>query len=179
MKVVAVSGSLAPHSRTAAALAACVARAARVWSIEARLLDLRQYAMEFCDGRPLSQYGPDTQAAVSLVVEADALIFGTPIYRGSYTGALKNLLDLLPAEPMRKKVVGVVASGGSLHHALALAQELGPVLAFFQCLLVPAGVYLSPLDYADGTLQAEGTRRLGQLVDDTVALARATRRVGP
>ena len=176
MKLVAISGSLAPHSRTAEVLAAAVARADRVWNVRAQLLDLRQHALEFCDGRPLDGYRPDTVAVVRQVADADALLVGTPIYRGTYSGALKNLVDLLPNEPMRGKVVGLVGNGASLHHALALDHTLRPLFAFFHAVIVPEGVYLTPDDFRqDGSQTPAARERLAALVDSVIRVTRSTR----
>lgn len=176
MKRVAVSGRLTPHSRTAQVLAVAVARADRVWNGDAQRLDLRQHPLEFCDGRPLDRYRPDTAVVVRPVAEAAAVLVGTPIYRGTYTGALKNLVDRLPTEPMRGKVVGLVGTGASRPHALALDHTLRPRFAFFQAVTVPEGVYPTPENFQqDGSLAPAGRERLGALVDSTIGLTRATR----
>ena len=72
-----------------------------------------------------------------------------------------------------------MAKGGSLHHAPALDRELGPVLAFLQCLRVRGRVCLAPRDYLQaGILSAGATGCIGQLGHNTGALARATGRAG-
>ena len=48
-----------------------------------------------------------------MIQAADAYIIGTPIYRGAYTGSLKNLLDQVPVEALMGKVAGLIATGGS------------------------------------------------------------------
>ena len=54
--------------------------------------------ISFADGRPLADYEDDTAAVVNRVMAADMYLLATPIFRASYTGALKNLLDLTPVE---------------------------------------------------------------------------------
>ncbi len=49
--------------------------------------DLREVRVAFCDGRPLDEYPDDTRRAVDRVQAADACVIGTPVYRGTYTGA--------------------------------------------------------------------------------------------
>lgn len=176
MKLLGISGSLSPGSRTAEVVAVALAGAADDPDVQAELLDLRESRLEFCDGRPVEAYGEDTRQAIRRVEEADALIVGTPMYRGSYTGALKNLFDLVRNEPMAGKVAGLIATGGSDHHFLALEHELRPLFGFFRIHTVPGAVYAQNAHFSEGRLTdpavREAARRLGA---DTVALWRHVR----
>ena len=88
--------------------------------------------LSFCDGRPLSEYADDTTKVVERIQAADAYVIGTPMYRGSYTGSLKNLLDHVPVEAFMGKVAGLIATGATDHHYLGIDQELRPVLLPFR-----------------------------------------------
>lgn len=55
---------------------------------------------------------------LGFVGAADAVVFATPVYRGSMTGALKNLFDALPVSTLEGKPVRLVAMGASRHHFL-------------------------------------------------------------
>ena len=57
------------------------------------------------------------------------IILASPAYRGSFTAALKNLLDHLPIEPLAAKPVGIVAMGATSHHYLGMEWHLRDVLA--------------------------------------------------
>jgi FMN reductase len=67
--------------------------------------------------------------ALAMVREADAIVVGTPVYKASFSGALKVFLDLLPQDGLAGKLVLPVATGGSPSHMLALDYALRPVLA--------------------------------------------------
>lgn len=96
--VVAVSGSLREESYTRTALK-YVLRAAEEAGAETTLLDLREY--------DLPVYAPDideqgdSEAVTRLVREGDAVVLGTPVYHGSYSGALKNFHDYCGAQNRR------------------------------------------------------------------------------
>jgi FMN reductase len=132
---------------------------------EIELIELSQRQLVFCDGRRPELYEGDTRAAIDLVAAADACVVGSPIYRGSYTGAFKNFFDLLPNEALRGKPVGLIATGGSDHHFLAIEHELRPLLSFFHAYTVPGAVYAQNTHFAGDRLDetiAEQCRLLGE-----------------
>jgi FMN reductase len=72
---------------------------------------------------------PALREALAMVLEADAVVVGTPVYKASFSGLLKVFLDLLPQDGLAGKLVLPVATGGSQSHMLALDYALRPVLA--------------------------------------------------
>jgi MsuE subfamily FMN reductase len=174
-KLLGINGSLTPPpSRSRVILDAALAGArASDANVETEVLELRDFDLEFCDGRAPDQYNSDTRRALALVEQADAYLVATPIYRASYTGALKNFFDLLPndpngSDPLRGKVVGLLASGGSDHHYLVLEHQLRPLFAFFGASTPARTIYAAPRDF-DAQKQVQGRlleelARLGQEV---------------
>jgi NAD(P)H-dependent FMN reductase len=139
--------------------------------ITTAILDLREVTVSFCDGRPLSEYTDDTPKVVERIQAADAYVIGTPIYRGSYTGSLKNLLDHVPVEALMGKVAGLVATGATDHHYLSLDQELRPVLMWFNMHLVPGSVYVRGNQLQGSEIVDEQVREhLRQLGEAVIAL---------
>ena len=180
LKLLAINGSLTPPpSRTRIVLDVALAGAkAYDANIETEVLELRDFALEFCDGRAPDDYNHDTRRALALVAEADAYLVATPVYRGSYTGALKNFFDLIPndprgQDPLRGKAVGLLATGGSDHHYLILEHELRPLLGFFGAYTLARAIYASPKDF-DAQKQVQGRliEDLTQLGQELVAQAR-------
>ncbi|WP_257009757.1 NADPH-dependent FMN reductase [Evansella halocellulosilytica] len=114
MKLVGLCGSLTKNSKTLLAVKKAVNDAKQFdSSIESENIHLHNYKLDFCDGRDPSDYEGDTHTVIEKIVEADAYIIGTPVYRESLTGALKNVFDLIPNDSFRGKVIGFIASGGS------------------------------------------------------------------
>ncbi len=71
---------------------------------------------------------PAIRASQETVARADGLVIVTPVYKASFSGALKAWLDLLPQTAFEGKTVLPLATSGSLAHALALDYALRPVL---------------------------------------------------
>jgi len=154
-----IVGAATPPGRLAAAIA-MAAEAARSGGgdVAVDILNLAETPVEICDGRPLEAYGAATQQAVARVAAARAVLIGAPVYRASFPGVLKNLLDITPVEALQNKPVGIVAMGGSPHHFLAVDGQLRQVLAWFGALVAPTSVYLTGGDFRDGQLAAEPAR---------------------
>ncbi|MBV9018625.1 MAG: NAD(P)H-dependent oxidoreductase [Alphaproteobacteria bacterium] len=167
-------GAATPPGRLAAALgAAAEAVRGRHGDLTVDVLNMADTPVDICDGRPLDRYGQTTREAVARIARAGAVLIGAPVYRASFPGVLKNLLDITPVEALQNKPVGIVAMGGSPHHYLAVDTQLRHVLAWFGALMAPTAVYLTGSDFRDGQL-ASGTARtdLDALAATLIALMR-------
>ena len=137
------------HQALESALAAAAAHDS---SITTEFLHLGDHQISFADGRPPEAYGDDTEKVFEQVTSADMYIIATPIFRASFTGALKNLLDHIPVEGMMGKACGLIGMGATDHHYLTVDTQLRPVLAWFGAHLVPGQVYLKSQHFQDGKL---------------------------
>ena len=152
-------GAATLPGRLAAAVAAAAETArSRHSDVPVDILNLADTPVDICDGRPLDTYGPTTREAVARIAAAGAVLIAAPVYRASFPGVLKNLLDITPVEALQNKPVGIVAMGGSPHHYLAVDAQLRQVLAWFGALVAPTGVYLTGGDFRDGRLASEAAR---------------------
>jgi MsuE subfamily FMN reductase len=172
-KLLAINGSLTPPpSKTRGALEQALKGACEYDpQIEIEVLELREYNLDFCDGRAPELYSEGTRRALTLVEEADAYLVATPVYRGSLTGALKNFFDLVPndpngSDPLRGKVVGLIATGGSNHHYLVVEHQMRPLFGFFGAQTVARAVYATSRDF-NSQKQIEG-----KLVDELESLGK-------
>jgi FMN reductase len=173
MRVVGVLGSVTPPGRLSRAISEALGRAT---GAEIELVDLGRYRISFADGRPPAAYGDDTAAVVDAVDAADAVLLATPIYRATFTGALKNLLDQLPVEALQGKPVGIVSMGATQHHYLGADWQLREVLTWFGALVPPTSVYLSSADFGEDGVAATAASALDELLATLVRLAAA---IGP
>ncbi|GAB6989630.1 NADPH-dependent FMN reductase [Paenibacillus pini] len=110
--------------------------------VETELLDMKDYNVQFCDGRDPSAYTDDTRKVIDIVESADFLLIGTPIYQASMSGVLKNLFDLVPITAFQQKVVGFIATGGTYQHYLVVENQLKPIAGFFRSFVAPSYVYV-------------------------------------
>jgi FMN reductase len=167
-------GAATPPGRLAAAITAAAEVVRRqAGSVDVDIMNLADTPIDICDGRPLDGYGAETRLAVDRIAEAAAVLIAAPVYRASFPGVLKNLLDIAPVGALQGKPVGIVAMGGSAHHYLAVDTQLRQVLGWFGALVAPTAVYLTGADFRDGQLTSETARNdLVALVDTLLLLLR-------
>jgi FMN reductase len=169
--MVAILGSVTPPGRFLRVMTHALdeARAADA-SLTADLINLADVRIAFADGRPPEQYADDTAGVVARVRGADAVILGSPVYRGSMTGALKNLLDQLPIDSLMGKPCGIVAMGASEHHYLGVDWHLRDVLVWFGAMVAPTSVYLRAADFESGEPSRAALDELAALTRALVAM---------
>lgn len=142
-------------------------------STEIEVISIGELDIQFCDGRDPAKYEGDSKLIIDKIIQADALIFGTPMYRGTYTGLLKNVFDLIPNDALMGKPVGLIATGGSDHHYLALEHELKPLLGFFLAHAIPGSVYANNDHYSNRDLVSQDViDRLKELAESIVNFVR-------
>lgn len=93
---------------------------------------------------------PALQTFIDQLAGADGLLVATPVYKASFSGALKTVLDLLPERALAGKVVLPVATGGTVAHMLAVDYALKPVLSALKAQEILHGVFADDsqvLDY--------------------------------
>ena len=175
-RLVAIIGAVTPPGRLNRAVDFAAEAARAVPGTDAAVLNLADCRLAFADGRPLRDLGDDSERVVGEIGGAGAVLLASPVYRGSMTGALKNLLDLTPVDALRDKPVGIVAMGATTHHYLGVDWHLRAVLAWFGALTLPTSVYLESAHFKDGALADPVARAaLGDLARALAALAAAPR----
>jgi FMN reductase len=171
--LVGLGGSLRPDSRSRTALSAILQlAAARGHATE--LLDLRELSLPmFIPEQPLAAYAPGDREAIERLHAASRrathMLWASPTYHGTLSGAFKNALDILDMlgddQPpyLRGRTIGLIAIssvqtfGAMEHAAYALNAWVAPTrLAIRDADLDAAGAIVTP------ALQ----RRAEQLLDE-------------
>lgn len=129
MKIVGISGSIV-GSKTRTAMNYVAKEITEKYpDAEFTLLDLADYELQFSDGRNYLEYEGDTGFVTKTIMEANAIIIGTPIFQASIPATLKNIFDLLPVNALRDKVISMLVTAGSAKHYLVVEQQLKPILS--------------------------------------------------
>ena len=174
MKIVALSGSKV-GSRTRTAINYTIEIAKRRYpNHDITLIDLADYDLEFSDGRNYFEYDGDTKYVTEMIMSANSIIIGTPVFQASIPATLKNIFDLLPVNAFRDKAVSMVVIAGTAKHYLVVEQHLKPILSFMKAHIVPTYVFIEEKDFLRKEIVNDGILfRLERLVEDTVLLVEA------
>ncbi len=151
-KIVGFAGSLSKPSRTRALVEAAVERAAARYWLDSDVLDLLTFVPSLGSAARLADLDRSARAAVDTMLEADALVLASPVYKGSYSGLFKHLFDLLDPLSLAGKPVLLGATGGGPRHALVIEHQLRPLLGFFEAQTLATGIYAADADFADGVV---------------------------
>ena len=172
MKIVGLSGSIVGSKTRTAMNYTLESITNRYPDAEVTLIDLADYDVQFSDGRSYLEYEGDTRFVTKTIMEADAIIIGTPIFQASIPATLKNIFDLLPVNAFRDKVVGMLVTAGSPKHYLIAEQQLKPILAYMKAQIVQTYVFIEEKDFHRNEIVNDDVLfRIERLIEDTVVLA--------
>lgn len=171
MKVVLLSGSMV-GTKTRTAMNATKKEVEKQYpTSEITLIDLAEYDIAFSDGRNYMEYEGDTQFVAQKIMDADAIIVGTPIFQASIPGVLKNVFDLLPEGAFRDKVLSMLVTAGSPKHFLIPQQQLMPILSYMKAEVVQSYVFIEEKDFhRKEIINDDVFFRIERLVEDTGVL---------
>jgi FMN reductase len=163
--VVFVNGSPSLPSRSSSVAQAIAAR------LESRGLATRSFALRDFDAEDVflaRTSAPKVAAFLEAIKGASAIVLSTPVYKATYTGALKALVDVIPPDAL----VGTPALGvGTTRlpaHGADLERAFGALFSFFRASAVGTLVVLDEeLTLRDGaaTLAAAAEGRLATAVE--------------
>ncbi|WDS36623.1 FMN reductase [Pseudoxanthomonas sp.] len=151
LKVVALVGSPTSSANSRTLLLArhlLDALQARL-QLDIQLVELAGIARSLGQALTRSELEPPLEQALVDIESADLLIVATPVYRGSYPGLFKHLVDFIALDALIDTPVLLAATGGSERHALVIDHQLRPLFSFLQAHTLPIGVYATPGDFED------------------------------
>lgn len=124
IKILAIAGAVREESRTRK-LAQISKKYFTDENVEYKIFDLCENPLPMYDAK-ISLNNSNVQLLLTLTKEADGLVFISPEYHGSMSGALKNALDwmdfLEDIDFLHGKVVGIMGGGGSFGNSGATVQ---------------------------------------------------------
>ncbi|GGA71712.1 NADPH-dependent FMN reductase [Ornithinibacillus halotolerans] len=171
MKIVGLSGSIVGSKTRTAMNDVAMEIADKYPEVDFRLIDLADFNIQFSDGRNYLDYDGDTAYVTKELMDADAIIIGTPIFQASIPATLKNIFDLLPEKAFQDKVVSIVVTAGSSKHFLIPEQQLKPILSYMKAQVVQSYVFIEEKDfYRREIINDDVSFRIERLVEDTVVL---------
>lgn len=169
LSIVGVSGSLSRPSRTSVLVSSVLEGVARQREATVKLFDLYELSTDFFGAGFYDKLPARHQQIIDDIEAADLLVVGTPVYRGSYSGAFKHLFDLVRHDRLKGKPIVLTATGGSQLHGLMTEHQLRPLFGFFGALTLPTTVYAVESDFTDYAVSNPAIRsRIEQATDEAL-----------
>ncbi len=139
--------------------------------VQSRGLEVTSFAVADFDaadvltGRAKS---PRVARFLETVRRAEGIVLATPVYKATYSGGLKAVVDLIPPDALiGRRALGIATAKIALHGSEAAAAYRS-LFAFFQLRAVETLVVLDDelsVDDARGTLSAAAAERLARAIE--------------
>ena len=162
--VTGLCGSLRDASYTRVALRHALDEAA-AFGATTTMIDLREYELPVFD--PDNRDTGDANRLQKELQTADSVILGSPMYHGSYSGALKNALDYSGFDEFENTTVGLLGvSGGrfptgTVEHLRSVCRALNAWVLPHQAVVPSASSQFEDGEFVDEKM-AERVAVLGQ-----------------
>ncbi len=150
--IVGFAGSASKPSKTRSLVEKIVSDTSARYDETAKVYDILDLGASLGLARKLDDLDAAARAVIHDIVNAKALVIATPVYKGSYPGLFKHLIDLLDPATLAGKPVLLAATGGGEKHALVIEHQLRPLFAFFEAQTLGTGIYASDRDFENGVL---------------------------
>jgi FMN reductase len=137
------------------------------------VFDVEDLGESLAAARSVADLNPAARKVIRTIIEAEALVIGSPTYKGSYTGLFKHVIDLLDPSDLRGKPVVLTATGGGDRHSLVVEHQLRPLFAFFEAFILPTAIYASSRDFVDGNPSSAIVGRVNQVLAEASILIKA------
>jgi len=151
-QVVFISGSPQNNSRSTR-----IARAV-LDKLETAEVHVRAFGLSDFESTDLVYGRADNRAGqhyLETIKESAALILSTPVYKATYSGGLKLLVDLIPPDALRGKTVLAVASARVGRHFQSVQRAFEDLYRFFD-----VGFVIQPVFVLDEQLREHEGRTL-------------------
>ncbi len=146
MQIVLISGSMSNYSNTKAVLQ-YIGGIINERNISVKVLSVKELDLALFD--PDSHQEEYIQKKLEVIKNSDAIVFGSPEYHGSFTGAMKNLLDYMTINDLKGKVVGLISTAGSSRCGINTLNSLRLVLRNFHTNIINTQMTISEEEIED------------------------------
>lgn len=140
--------------------------------IDHEYVDLKDFDIEFCDGRTMDEYNEKMRELYKKLESAKGYILAYPIYNFSFSGVLKNFIDIF-SYPMDSKYVGLINNSSGVRSWNQGTGELMKVLALHNRItVVQPTVHTSQQDFKAEKIDNEKVyEKLDSMIDKLVEVS--------
>ncbi|TWF58947.1 FMN reductase [Neorhizobium alkalisoli] len=171
--IVGFSGNISRPSSTKRFVESVTEALAKQAGLKHEVFDIEDLGTSLTAARSVADLDPAARRVIRTIINAEALVIGSPTYKGSYTGLFKHVIDLLDPSDLRGKPIVLTATGGGDRHSLVVEHQLRPLFAFFEAFVTPTAIYASGRDFTDGAPSPAILNRVNQALGEASLLLSA------
>ena len=165
-RIVGISGNIGRPSKTRRLVEGVVATASARGLGDAESYDLLDAGPTLGTTTSRDDPAPALAKVWSSIEGCDALVVGSPVYKGSYSGLFKHLFDLIGKDALVGRPVVLCATSRIAEHALVIEHQFRPLFSFFGCVTMPFGLHATHENFDDEDgLRPELQGRIAKQVD--------------
>lgn len=178
MKILTISTSLAPTSRSRAMARTLHARLDQTEGLEATFIDLRDHPLPLCDADKCWS-DPQVRQVRGIIAQAEGIVMAAPVYNYDASAAAKNLIELT-GKAWEEKVVGFICAAGGRNSYMSIMGMANSLMLDFRSVIVPRFVYATgdSFDEQYNLTDPDVHDRLAELAEVTAGMTRALRTEG-
>ncbi len=169
-KLIFVAGSPAPSSRSSRLLDAVANH------LQGAEIQTRRYSLNDFDPRSLL-YSETTAPAIQSFIEdvktSDGIVVATPVYKATFSGALKLILDLIPPDALARKVALTIATARQPSHLDRADAGLVSIFAFFRVRTRVTPLLLTDDNVFDANAPERFNERTERAIQETAKLLKS------
>lgn len=155
LTLVGLSGGVGTPSSTTAVLTLVAELAATRlreagFAVVTRTIEVREIGLDATAEVLGGLRSATVEDALLALERADALALATPVFRGSFAGVFKTVLDLIEPGALREIPTTLIATTGSVRHTLVTEHAMRPVASYLGALTMPTTIVATPEDLVLG-----------------------------
>lgn len=180
MNIVIISGSIRRGRRSHDVAVALAARFHASGHTGTAIIDLAAHSLPVLEEQYSAEENniPGLSAIQQQLDRADAIVFLSPEYHGSYSGALKNAVDYF-SEEFKRKPIGVVSVGAGRMGGINASTEMQQLVLSLGAYPMPYKLLVSNVQHAfgeSGEIKDEFlSKSMDRFVSEFIWLAEAIR----
>ena len=119
------------------------------YSVTARVVELRELAVDTANNFVTGYAAPRLAEIIEDVAASDGIIAVSPVFSASYSGLFKSFIDVLDPESLQGKAVLLAATGGSDRHQMVLDYAMRPLFSYLRTRTATTAVFAGPQDWGN------------------------------
>ncbi|MGX6451961.1 NAD(P)H-dependent oxidoreductase [Brevibacterium paucivorans] len=133
-------------------------------NVTCAFINVRDVAQDAMTALVSGRKSPALQEIEATLLDADALIVGTPVFKAGASAVFMAFFQALDNDLLIGTPVLLAGTAGSQRHALVVDDQIRGLFAYLRTYTTPTSVFAAPDDFNDPKLRTRCARAAGELL---------------